>query len=113
MSKHNFAGVLSNDDPLLSDNDLVEEGIEELQSKLDEILDNQNEIITLLCQVTHSRIPGEFYKTELDYFPVTDPEELPKLDTNLSKPGNKYISLKLMAIHTRTTLPISELLFTL
>ncbi|XP_017072694.1 uncharacterized protein LOC108108951 [Drosophila eugracilis] len=93
MNNHKYSDILNEDESLLNDDEIVEDGIAELQAKLDEILANQNEILSRLSQVAHNKPAGELFKVELDYFPVTDPEELPNLDTNLSKPGNKYANL--------------------
>nr|XP_016943031.1 uncharacterized protein LOC108019654 isoform X2 [Drosophila suzukii] len=93
MSKHIYSEFLSEEDPLLSDNEFLEDALAELQNKLDKILDNQNEILTLICQVNCKAPTAELYNIKVDYFPVTDPEELPNLDANLSKPGNKYANI--------------------
>ncbi|XP_016993680.3 uncharacterized protein [Drosophila takahashii] len=93
MSKQKYTDFLTEDDPLLPDKESLEDKLAVLQNKLDEILENQNQILTLVCQVARNRTTGDQYKVEVDYFPVTDPEELQNLDDNLSEPGNKYANL--------------------
>ncbi|XP_016957368.1 uncharacterized protein LOC108029555 [Drosophila biarmipes] len=93
MSKRLYSEFLSKDDPLVSNNEFLEDALEELQNKLGQILENQNEILTRLCQLTCKGTTANSYNTEEDYFPVTDPEELPNLDANLSQPGKKYANV--------------------
>ncbi|XP_016026437.2 uncharacterized protein LOC6739317 [Drosophila simulans] len=85
MSTHQCTKYSSDDDA-----EILEDAMEELQIKLDKILENQNEILARLCQVASIRPTGDLCKAELDYFPVSDPDELSNLDANLSKPDNKY-----------------------
>nr|XP_016993680.2 uncharacterized protein LOC108055021 [Drosophila takahashii] len=69
MSKQKYTDFLTEDDPLLPDKESLEDKLAVLQNKLDEILENQNQILTLVCQVARNRTTGDQYKVEVDYFP--------------------------------------------
>ncbi|KAH8340082.1 hypothetical protein KR067_008393 [Drosophila pandora] len=94
MTNVDVSEFLSLNDPLHSTgNDVLEHNIRELQGKLNEILANQDEILSLLSQVSkmkHRFEPPEF---ESDYFPLTDATELENLDTELSHKDNIYASM--------------------
>lgn len=93
MTNVDVSEFLSLNDPLHSTgDDVLEHNIRELQAKLNEILANQDEILSLLGQVSkmkHRIAPPEF---ESDYFPLTDATELENLDTELSHKDNIYVS---------------------
>ncbi|XP_002138390.2 uncharacterized protein LOC108159442 [Drosophila miranda] len=86
------------EDPLSSnDDEILQIKIIELQDKLDDILSNQDLIITLLSQVNPlPNINGPLTEpTEIrtEYFPVREQQELEKLDSELANPGNSFIPM--------------------
>ncbi|XP_041450234.1 uncharacterized protein LOC111078359 [Drosophila obscura] len=88
------------EDPLSSnDDEIMQIKIIELQDKLDDILSNQDLIITLLGQVANplgsTILTGSSESTEerTEYFPVREPQELTKLDSELARAGNSFIPM--------------------
>lgn len=93
MTKRKYTSLQEEVNSLLSkDEERTRKEIDALQIKLDVILSNQSEILTRLGVVAQSRYGIDVCEVDVDYFPISDLEELPRLDAHLAKPGNPYVS---------------------
>ncbi|KAH8320030.1 hypothetical protein KR074_011427 [Drosophila pseudoananassae] len=91
MANVDVSEFLSMNDPLHSTgDDFLEHNVVELKEKLHEILANQDEILSLLNQVSKMKQRIDPSEYESDYFPLTDATELHNLDAELADKDNIY-----------------------
>ncbi|KAH8290954.1 hypothetical protein KR054_007345 [Drosophila jambulina] len=94
MTKRSYSALQEEVNAILTrEDERTQEELDVLQLKLDHILSNQDEILTRLGVVAQGRYGNDVYEVDVSYFPISDPEELPKLDAYLAEPGNSYARL--------------------
>ncbi|XP_017025015.1 uncharacterized protein [Drosophila kikkawai] len=91
MAKRRYTALQEEVNVLLTkDDERTRKELDALEIKLDHILSNQSEILTRLGVVAQGRYGLDVCEVDVAYFPVSDPDELPKLDAYLAEPGNPY-----------------------